>query len=117
MTRRHEASSPHGDRNPQSSLTTDRVRPHLPTRSLDAIKTGIVTNAFPEPVTITFIAILGADGQVLQRLEGATIAAITQPLLGPGPMAEIPGSGTVGAGSPRPEQGTVPLNWTVTGFV
>ncbi len=56
----------------------------------------LVTNAFPEPVTITLIEVLGADGQLLQQLEGDAIAEITQPLLGVGPMEQIPGSGTVG---------------------
>ena len=56
----------------------------------------IVTNAFPEPVTITLIEVLGADGQLLQQVEGDAITGITQPLLGLGPMEQIPGSGAVG---------------------
>ena len=55
----------------------------------------IVTNAFPEAVTITLIDVLGADGQVLQRVEGTAIAAITQPVLGVGPITQISGSMTV----------------------
>ena len=56
----------------------------------------IVTNAFPEPVTLTLIEFLGADGQVLLRLEGGAIAAVTQPVLGVGPLTQILGSMTVG---------------------
>ena len=55
----------------------------------------IVTNAFPVPVTITMIEVLGDDGKLLQRLEGDAIAEITQPLLGVGPTIEIAGSSTV----------------------
>lgn len=56
----------------------------------------IVTNTYPEPVTIALVEVLGADGQLLQQLEGDALAEITQPILGFGPTKEIPGSGVVG---------------------
>ncbi|HYH12930.1 MAG TPA: hypothetical protein VD789_11290, partial [Thermomicrobiales bacterium] len=56
----------------------------------------IVTNAFPEPVTITQIEVLGADGRRLQLVEGDQISATTQPVTGLGPIEAIPASGTVG---------------------
>ncbi len=56
----------------------------------------IVTNGFPEPVAITLIEVLGEDAQLLQRLEGNAIAEITQPLIGLGPLKQIPASSTVG---------------------
>jgi hypothetical protein len=56
----------------------------------------IVTNTYPEPVTIALVEVLGADGQLLQQLEGDALAEITQPILGFGPTKEIPGSSVVG---------------------
>lgn len=56
----------------------------------------IVTNAFPEPVTVARIEVLGGYGQVLQRLEGDAVAEITQPLIGMGPTKQVPASAAVG---------------------
>jgi len=56
----------------------------------------IVTNAFPEPVTITLIEALGPNGQLIQQWKGDALAEITQPLIGLGPMPAISGSTAVG---------------------
>jgi hypothetical protein len=55
----------------------------------------LVTNGFVAPVTLTAIEVVAADGETLLRLDGKALATATQPLLGMGPTAEIPASGTV----------------------
>jgi hypothetical protein len=55
----------------------------------------LVTNGLSAPVTLTSIQVVAPDGEALLRLDGDALAEATQPLLGAGPTAEIPGSGTV----------------------
>ena len=58
----------------------------------------LLTNVFTAPVTLTAVEVLSPDepaGAPLLRLEGAALAAVTQPLLGGPPTAEVPVSGAV----------------------
>lgn len=55
----------------------------------------LVTNAFAAPVTLTSIMVFSPDGEMLLRLEGDALTAVTQFLLGRTTAAEIPASGTV----------------------
>ena len=44
---------------------------------------------------LTTVEVLAPDGETLLRLDGETLAAATQPLLGAGPISEVPASGMV----------------------
>jgi murein DD-endopeptidase MepM/ murein hydrolase activator NlpD len=55
----------------------------------------IITNAFTAPVTLSTVEVTTLDGQLLLRLEGEALVAVTQPLLGMTPTEEVPVSGTV----------------------
>ena len=54
----------------------------------------LVTSAFVSPVTLTSIDISGPGGAVIGRIDGATLAAATQGVLGQTPVAAIPPSGS-----------------------
>jgi Peptidase family M23 len=55
----------------------------------------LTTNAFPEPVELTSIMVLGPHHRVLLNLRGSTLAAATKPLIGGKPSATIPASRVV----------------------
>lgn len=55
----------------------------------------LITNAFPEPVDLTSIQVLGPGHKVLLNLHGSTLAAATKPLIGGKPSATIAASGVV----------------------
>jgi hypothetical protein len=54
----------------------------------------LVTSAFVSPVTLTSIDISGPGGAVIGRIDGATLAAATQGVLGQTSIAAIPPSGS-----------------------
>lgn len=55
----------------------------------------LITNAFPEPVDLTSIQVLGPGHKMLLNLHGRTLAAATKPLIGGKPSATIAASGVV----------------------
>ena len=57
----------------------------------------VITNAFTAPVTLTAAEVSAPDGGVLLRLEGDTLAAVTQPVFftGAPPLVQIPVGVTV----------------------
>src|SRR4029079_12091507 len=55
----------------------------------------VVTNAAATPATLTVVEVRAADDRLLLRLDGPALVAATQPLDGPSPTAEGPGSSAV----------------------
>lgn len=55
----------------------------------------VISNAFAAPISLSAIDILNPEGRTLLRLEGDGLTAVTQPLFGRTPTAQIPVSGTV----------------------
>ena len=57
----------------------------------------VLTNVFTSPVTISSIDVLTPEGQSLLRLEGDTLEAMTQSLVGRTPTDVVPQSGALAA--------------------
>ncbi len=55
----------------------------------------LITNAFPEPVTVNSIKVLGPRGRVLLHLAGQRLGDATKPLIGGTRSATIPASAVV----------------------
>ena len=55
----------------------------------------ILTSAFPAPVTLESIDVVTPDDEIVYRLSGDALHALTQPILGATPTSEIPASGSV----------------------
>jgi hypothetical protein len=55
----------------------------------------LVTNAFVSPVTLSSVAVLGPAGEELMRIEGDTLAAVTETLFAQAVTKSIPASSTV----------------------
>ncbi len=63
---------------------------------MDHVEYGIlVVSVLAEPVTLTSVTVLGIDGQELQRVDGATLAATTQTLFDKKPGPVVPASAAV----------------------
>jgi Peptidase family M23 len=55
----------------------------------------LIVSVLPEPVTLSSLTILDPSGKALTRIEGAALAAATQPLFAHTPTAEIAASAAV----------------------
>jgi hypothetical protein len=55
----------------------------------------LVVSVLPEPLMLKSITVLNPAGKELKRIEGATLAAVTQPLFAHSETTEIPASGAV----------------------
>ena len=55
----------------------------------------VITNVFTAPVALTALDVLTPEGRSLVQLEGDALEAVTQPLLGRTPTAQVPASGAV----------------------
>jgi hypothetical protein len=55
----------------------------------------LVLSVLPEPVTLSSVTILDPAGKQLQRIEGAALAAVTQPLFAHTETTAIPASAAV----------------------
>jgi biotin carboxyl carrier protein len=55
----------------------------------------LVVSVLPEPVTLSSVTVLDPAGKELKRIEGAALAAVTQPLFAHTETAEIPASAAV----------------------
>jgi hypothetical protein len=55
----------------------------------------LIVSVLPEPVTLSSVTVLDPAGKELMRIEGAALAAVTQPLFAHTKITEIPASAAV----------------------
>src|SRR3954469_6806174 len=55
----------------------------------------LIVSVLPEPVTLSSVTVLDPAGKELMRIEGAALAAVTQPLFAHTKTTEIPASAAV----------------------